>query len=94
MAGRVAWLRGALLAAVLVAAPVRLAHAQNRTVTGTVNDVDSREPLVGAQINLKGTPTIGTQARDDGSFSLSVPAQDVVLVVRRIGYPVKEVAVP
>ena len=94
MAGRVAWLRGAILAVLLVAAPVRVAHAQNRTITGTVTDVDSREPLVGAQINIKGMTSIGTQARDDGSFSLSVPSQDVVLVVRRIGYPMKEVAVP
>ena len=69
------------------------AAAQTRTVTGTVTDVETSEPIRGAQISVRGNPTLGTVARDNGAFTISVPAQDVVLVVRRIGYPMKEVAV-
>src|SRR5256714_3077607 len=69
------------------------AHAQTRTVSGSVHDADTGEPLVGAQIAVRGNPTLGTLARNDGNFSLTLPAQDVVLVVKRLGYPLKEVAV-
>src|SRR2546430_309479 len=83
-----------LLVACLVTGVSATALAQTRVVTGNVSDTDTGEPLVGAQIAVKANPTIGTMARDNGSFTLTVPAQDVVLVVRRIGYPMKEVAVP
>src|SRR2546423_1322507 len=69
------------------------AHAQTRTVSGSVHDADTGEPLVGAQIAVRGNPTLGTLARNDCNFSLTPPAQDVVLVVKRLGYPLKEVAV-
>ena len=70
------------------------AAAQTRTVTGSVTDTDSREPLDGAQIGVKGSSTLRATARENGTFTISVPQQDVVLVVRRIGYPLKEVSVP
>lgn len=79
-----------LLVGALAASPVA---AQTRTVTGTVTDVDSREPLDGAQIGVKGSPTLRATARENGTFTITVPAQDVVLIVRRIGYPLKEVPV-
>src|SRR5688572_6172217 len=80
-----------LLAAVVVCA-TPLA-AQTRTVTGTVTDVDSREPLGGAQIGVKNSPSLRATARENGTFSIAVPTQDIVLVVRRIGYPLREVPV-
>ena len=84
---------GSWLAAVLLVGLAAAARAQTRTVLGSVHDADTGEPLVGAQIAVKGNSTIGTLARDDGNFSLTLPAQDVVLVVKRLGYPQKEVAV-
>src|SRR5690349_7734119 len=81
------------LVASLVVCCAATVQAQSRTVQGSVHDADTGEPLVGAQITVKGNSTIGTIARDDGNFSLTVPAQDVVLLVKRIGYPQKEVAV-
>lgn len=61
--------------------------AQTRTITGKVLEEDSKAPISAAQLQIQGT-TIGTLSRDDGSFTLvNVPARDVVLVVRRIGYP-------
>jgi hypothetical protein len=84
---------GSWLAAVLLVGLATSARAQTRTVLGSVHDADTGEPLVGAQIVVKGNSTVGTLARDDGNFSLTLPAQDVVLVVKRLGYPQKEVAV-
>src|SRR6476660_8460021 len=81
----------ALLAAFALSATP--AVAQTRTVTGTITDVDSREPLDGAQIGVKGSPSLRATARENGSFTITVPAQDVILVVRRIGYPLREVPV-
>jgi len=82
-----------LVASLLVCVSALTAHAQSRTVQGSVHDADTGEPLVGAQIAVKGNPTVGTLARDDGNFSLTLPMQDVILVVKRLGYPQREVAV-
>jgi TonB-linked SusC/RagA family outer membrane protein len=93
MARRARYLAAMLLAALAAGA----AHAQtqqDRTVTGRVTDIDTGEPLVGAQIAVKGMIGRGTVAGDDGAFSLQVPAVDVVLNIRRIGYPMREVPVP
>ncbi len=75
----------------LLAAPVAQAQ-QTRTVTGTVKDADTGDPIVGAQVVLKGT-TRAALVRDNGAFSLVVPANDVTVVVRRLGYPMTEVRV-
>jgi len=82
-----------LVASLLVCVSALTAHAQSRTVQGSVHDADTGEPLVGAQIAVKGNPTVGTLARDDGNFSLTLPMQDVILVVKRLGYPQRELAV-
>jgi TonB-linked SusC/RagA family outer membrane protein len=89
--------RAFLLAALLTAIAGGAADAQaqqTRTVTGRVSDVDTGEPLVGAQVAVKGVLGRGTVARDDGTFAIQVPAQEVVLQIRRIGYPMREVPVP
>jgi TonB-linked SusC/RagA family outer membrane protein len=80
------------MVAALLVCGAAIAHAQTRVVIGSVHDADTGEPLVGAQIALKGNLNIGTLARDDGNFSLTIPTLDVVLVVKRLGYPQKEVA--
>jgi TonB-linked SusC/RagA family outer membrane protein len=80
----------AALFAAILAAP---ATAQTRTVTGTITDADSRQPLPAAQISVKDTPTMRATSREDGKFSIAAPARDVVLMVRRIGYPVLEIPI-
>ena len=93
MARRARYLAAMLLAALAAGA----AHAQtqqDRTVSGRVTDIDTGEPLVGAQIAVKGMIGRGAVAGDDGAFSLQVPPVDVVLNIRRIGYPMREVPVP
>lgn len=67
-------------------------NAQNIRITGTVLDADTRDPLPGASISVKGTLTgIATDA--DGKYTLQVPASDAVLVVSYIGYITQEVTV-
>ena len=78
---------------VALALGARTTAAQTRTVTGTVTDVESGEPIRGAQISVRGNAAYAATARDNGSFTIVVPSQDVVLVIRRIGYPMKELPV-
>ena len=67
------------------------AYAQNLTVTGTVKDSSTGEPVPFAAIQLKGT-MIGGMTDMDGLYSISVPA-DGVLVFSSIGYKDTEVPV-
>ncbi len=68
------------------------ADAQNRQITGTVTEEGSNAPIGSAQIQVRGT-TLGVLSRDDGTFTVQAPPRDVVLVVRRIGYPPVEQSV-
>jgi len=59
------------------------------TVTGTVSD--SKGPIPGANVNLKGTKT-GVSTSFDGTYSINVPSNGI-LVISFIGLKSKEVAV-
>ena len=67
------------------------AYAQNLTVTGTVKDTATGEPVPFAAIQLKGTMT-GGMTDGDGLYSISVPA-DGVLIFSSVGYKDLEVNV-
>ncbi len=68
------------------------AFAQKKiTVTGTVTDASTGEPLSGAAILIKGTPQ-GTVADADGRYSISI-APDGTLGFTTIGFKDIEVAV-
>lgn len=67
--------------------------AQTRTITGKVLEDGTRAPIGSAQLQVQGT-NIGGLSRDDGSFTIvNVPGRDVVLLVRRIGYPFTRITV-
>ena len=68
-----------------------LAFAQNLTVTGTVKDSSTGEPVPYAAIQLKGTMT-GGMTDGDGVYSISVP-EDGILVFSSVGYKDQEVPV-
>jgi TonB-linked SusC/RagA family outer membrane protein len=56
------------------------------TVTGTVVDADTHQPVAGAQITVVGT-TIGAVTDGDGHYRLDgIPAGAVTIRARRIGY--------
>lgn len=65
-----------------------------RTIKGTVTDGESKEPLVGAVIVLKGTK-IGTLTDVDGHYKLKISAKNTAntLVFSFTGYANKEVAI-
>lgn len=86
--------RSGLIAALFVAiAGVSQAVAQTRIVTGKVTDSLTTEPVSSGQISVVGT-TVATTIKDDGTFTMALPARDAVLSVRSIGYKRREVAVP
>lgn len=55
-----------------------------RTVTGTVTDVDG-EPLIGVNVILGGSST-GTVTGLDGDYSIQVSGNDAVLIFSFVGY--------
>ena len=68
-----------------------VAFAQNITVKGVVTDASNGEPLSGAAILVKGTPS-GTVADIDGRYSITVPA-NATLGFTTIGFKDAEIAV-
>lgn len=58
---------------------------QQITVTGTVKDGSSGEPIPGVNILVEGT-TIGVVTDVDGRYTINVPSGDVNLVFSYIGY--------
>lgn len=60
-------------------------------VSGTVKDAKTGEPIVGANVVIKGT-TKGTQTDIDGKFSLEANNGDVLLITY-VGYVAQEVKV-
>lgn len=62
----------------------RMVAQQTVTVSGTIVDAVTGEPVIGANVLVKGT-TNGTSTDFDGKFSLEAPA-GVTLVVSYIGY--------
>ncbi|QKJ28796.1 TonB-dependent receptor [Mucilaginibacter mali] len=62
-----------------------------KVVTGKLLDAQTKEPLIGATVNIKGT-TKATSVALDGSFKISVPADgSTTLVLSYIGYVTKEI---
>ena len=70
---------------------VSLALAQ-RSITGSVVDAKTSEPLIGANIVIPGTTT-GTVVDTKGKFSLTVPASATSIQVSFIGYDAQEVPI-
>ncbi|MBO0933989.1 SusC/RagA family TonB-linked outer membrane protein [Fibrella aquatilis] len=66
------------------------ALVQDRTVTGRITD-ENGAGLAGATIAVKGTSR-GTSANADGDYSISVPGDNVVLIISYIGYVPQEVS--
>ncbi|OUJ75820.1 SusC/RagA family TonB-linked outer membrane protein [Hymenobacter crusticola] len=63
-----------------------------QTVTGRVTTSETKEPLPGVTVVVKGTSN-GTGTNADGSFSLEVPNRTGTLVFSFVGYVTKEVAI-
>ena len=77
---------------ILTTEAIKDLHAQQqaKTVTGTVTDV-SGEPIIGANIRIKGTTTV-TITDIDGNFSIEAKPQSVI-EVSYIGYLTQETVI-
>ena len=61
------------------------AAAQTRTITGTVTDASTGQPLEGARVAVRGT-ALSVTTGADGKFTLgNVPQGNVMVAIRRIG---------
>ncbi len=68
-----------------------LVFSQNYSLFGNILDAESREPLIGAAVAVKGS-TLGTTAGENGAFVLNnIKTRTVVLSITYLGYDLKEV---
>src|SRR5690554_3515977 len=63
-----------------------------QTITGTVTEDSTGEPLPGATVILKGTTT-GSVTNVDGTYSLTVPNLQDTLIFSFVGYNNQEVPI-
>ena len=73
--------KGILILLAMVFCNVMIAQ----TVTGTITDADTGEPLIGANILVVGSST-GTVTDFDGTYSLNLPADATQLEISYTGY--------
>ncbi len=69
-----------------------LLFAQTKTITGKITDSQTKEPMVGATVIVKGTK-IGTATDADGNFKLDVPADAKGLTVSYVGYVTRDITI-
>ncbi|HMB99352.1 MAG TPA: SusC/RagA family TonB-linked outer membrane protein, partial [Balneolaceae bacterium] len=63
------------------------------TVSGTVIDAETLDPLPGVNIVVKGQPTVGTATNLDGEYSFDVPSLQDTLIFSFIGFLRQEVPI-
>ena len=68
-----------------------LVSAQTKTASGTVTTADNGEPVIGANVVVKGT-SLGVTTNVNGQYSISVPTSTQTLVVSYIGMRTIEVS--
>src|SRR5688572_11195574 len=61
------------------------AQAQVGTVTGRVRDARTQAPIAGAHVSVVGTLRV-VATRDDGSYSIGLPAGTHIMRASKIGY--------
>ncbi|HVS60971.1 MAG TPA: SusC/RagA family TonB-linked outer membrane protein [Gemmatimonadaceae bacterium] len=70
------------------------AAAQTRTVTGTVTDASTGQPLEGARVSVRGS-SLTTTSGAAGRFTLgNVPTGGITIAIRRIGSNPVEIVIP
>ncbi|HVI48950.1 MAG TPA: TonB-dependent receptor [Chitinophaga sp.] len=69
-----------------------LAFSQGKKITGKVFDARDNIPLPGVTVQIKGFSS-GTQTGPDGSFTMTVPGNNAILIFSFVGYTQTEKAV-
>ncbi|HYF30450.1 MAG TPA: TonB-dependent receptor [Chitinophagaceae bacterium] len=83
-------MRKLLLLTLVLVMVVQAFAQQTRTISGTVTDQRTGAPLPGVSITPKGARQ-GTQSKEDGTFSITVPSTARTLVFSYVGYGTEEV---
>jgi hypothetical protein len=84
-----------IVTAGIITAPVSLVAqgTQQLKISGTITDAGTGDPMIGVNIQVKGT-SIGAISDIDGKYSLSSAVdQNTIMVFSFIGYSVQEVPV-
>ena len=81
-----------LLALVLASVLSVGAKAQITTISGKVENSESKEKIAAVTITVKGT-NLGTFTDDRGNFKIAVPKMPAVLLVSSVGYVMQEINV-
>jgi TonB-linked SusC/RagA family outer membrane protein len=66
--------------------------AQQKTVSGLVSDL-SGEPIIGANVHVKGIASVGTSTDIDGKFTLAVPEVGKILIISYLGFITQELPI-
>ncbi len=82
-----------IAAAAMLCMP-QVVHAQDRSITGRVTIQGTALGLEGATVLVPASPGVGTVTGTDGRFTLRLPAGDVTVTVRALGYKQQQVQVP
>ncbi len=69
-----------------------LTYGQSKTVTGNIVDQNTHQPMAGVSVNVRGTDR-STLSAANGTFSISVPSTESVLVFSYVGYTPQEIRV-
>ncbi len=69
-----------------------MAQEKEREIRGRVLDAKDRSPLPGVNLILKGS-TSGTISDDEGDFILTLPNEEVTLLISYIGYQSQEISI-
>lgn len=86
------WALSCVVLMTTLALPAFASPHLDQPITGTVRDAESKEPLPGATVGVKGT-TLGTVTDAEGRFSLNLPESVTVLTCSFLGYETVEVNV-
>jgi TonB-linked SusC/RagA family outer membrane protein len=62
-----------------------LTQQSGKTIIGSVFDTQTKEPLVGVSVSIKGT-NIGTLSDINGKFSIRAPYEEAILIFSYLGF--------
>lgn len=80
-----------ITAAILIGSSI--VSAQTQSVRGVITDASTGEPIIGANVIVKGHSGVGTVTDLDGKFTLSAPKGTTYLTISYIGYKTMDVKV-
>ena len=72
-------------------AKVQATQSNKITVSGTVLDKTTNDPLIGVSVGVKGVANAGTITDMDGKFTLKLPYAEAPLVFSYLGYQPQEI---